>query len=107
MVATIGAVFDNVDAYTSGVSTEYTNTVLVGYDGPARTQAQTLAAAKAMQERYKFRHPMPDLVRIRRPEQRPFLAAPFKDGFEGANKALMIDKANDKNTPRQRKAMCQ
>ncbi|MBU6374322.1 MAG: fused MFS/spermidine synthase [Alphaproteobacteria bacterium] len=107
MVATLGAVFANVDAYTSGPSTEYANTVLIAYDGPAKTDAAILAAAQRLQAAHKFRHPLPELVRARRIEPRPYLAAPFRDGFEEANKALMIDKANDKNTPRQRKAMCQ
>jgi spermidine synthase len=106
LLATIGAVFQNVDAYMTGASTEYANTVLVGYDGPARTNAQITAVGKALQAKHKFRHPLPDILRSRRPERRPFLAAPFRDGFPTANKALMIDKANDKNTPRQRKAMC-
>jgi len=107
MVATLGTVFAHVDAYTSGPSTEVANTVLVAYDGPAKTDAEIMAAARRLQAAHKFRHPLPELVRARRIEPRPFLAAPFRDGFEEANKALMIDKANDKNTPRQRKAMCQ
>jgi len=107
MVATLGAVFANVDAYASGAQTDYVNTVLIAYDGPPRSDADIAAAAAALQARHGFRHPLGDIVRVRRIERRPFGAAPFRDGFETANKALMIDKANDKNTPRQRKEMCQ
>lgn len=107
MVATLGAVFQNVDAYSTGAASEFVNTVLVAYDGPARTDAELRATANALQARWKFRHAMPELIRVRRIEKRPFTAAPFRDGFPEANTALMIDKANDKNTPRKRKAMCQ
>lgn len=107
MVATLQAVFTNVDAYASGQDTEFQNTVLVAYDGPRLTRAQVAARARAMQRRYRFRHDLTALAAVRRPLTAQSGAQPLRDGFEGANTALMIDRANDRNTPRQRRAACE
>jgi spermidine synthase len=107
MVATLRTVFANVDAYATDADTEFQNTVLVAYDGPRLTAAQVAARARALQRRHRFRHDLTLLAAGRRPLTAPPTAQPLRDGFDGANTALMIDRANDRNTPRQRRAACE
>jgi spermidine synthase len=42
------------------------NIVVVAYDGPARPQAEVAQAAQALQDRYRFRYPLPELLTGRR-----------------------------------------
>lgn len=103
IAATLAATFDNVDAYPSGQG--LSNTVLIAYDGP-RAGVETLRArAAGLEKRHQLRHPLAAIIDARRIESGPF-AEPLRDGFEGANAALMIDKANSKDTPRARREQC-
>lgn len=106
MVATLQTVFANVDAFASGLDTESQNTVLCAYDGPRLSAAEITARAKALQARHAFRHGLPAIAAVRRPIAKRSKAQPLRDGFSEANTALMIDRANDKDTPRQRRAAC-
>jgi spermidine synthase len=42
------------------------NIVVVAYDGEARPMAQIQQAAQALQDRYRFRYPLPELLTARR-----------------------------------------
>ena len=59
-VATIGAVFPNVDFFRSSG-----NIVIVGYDGPRRKWDELLRVAKERQEKYKFRYDLTELLERR------------------------------------------
>lgn len=59
-VATLKSVFDNVDLFNADG-----NVVAIAYDGPPPPQAALEARAAALQRRYDFRHPLPDLLAIR------------------------------------------
>jgi len=61
MIATLQAVFTNVDTYEIAGSV-----IAIAYDGPAKTQAALLARATALQTRYRFTHALPALARSRR-----------------------------------------
>ena len=50
-IATLKSVFPSVDLYDGGG-----NVVAVGYDGPPLRQAELLARAAKVQERYKLRY---------------------------------------------------
>lgn len=104
MAATLKEVFGNVDAYRTGEGVA--NSVLVAYEGAPKTNAEIMARAEALQRRWRFAHPLPAMVRLREPLHGPFGAEPLRDGFNPANTLLAIDKANDANTPRQRRAEC-
>lgn len=106
MVATLQSVFANVDAFASGMDTDSQNTVLCAYDGPPLTQAELNARASLLQRRHRFRHSLVPIAATRRTLARA-TAQPLRDGFTEANTALMIDRANDRNTPRQRRAQCE
>ncbi len=60
-LATIGAVFDNIDTYQAGG-----NIVAIAYDGPAKSDAALAARAEALQRARSFPHALPALVRDRR-----------------------------------------
>ena len=60
MLATLQAVFDNVDTYEIAGSV-----IAIAYDGPAKTQAALMARATALQNQYRFTHPLPALARGR------------------------------------------
>jgi spermidine synthase len=60
MIATLQAVFDNVDTYEIAGSV-----IAISYDGPPKTQAALLARATALQNQYRFTHALPMLARSR------------------------------------------
>ncbi|WDI32958.1 fused MFS/spermidine synthase [Hyphococcus flavus] len=64
-IATIGAVFDNVDLYKAGG-----NMVAVAYNGPHREKDDLLAAAQAQQDKHGFRYDIAAMIdeRVRTPE---------------------------------------
>lgn len=102
MLATIAAVFDNVEILPSTGA----NAVIIGYDGPKLSERDLIARAAGLQKSYAFRHPLPEIVAQRRIPQGP-LIEPMRDGFPEANASLMIDKANSRDTPRARREMCE
>jgi spermidine synthase len=61
MVATLQSVFDNVDTFDIAGSV-----IALAYDGPAKPSAALTARATALQNQYRFTHPLPQLVRSRR-----------------------------------------
>lgn len=61
MVATLQSVFENVDTFDIAGSV-----IAMAYDGPAKSSAALAARATALQNQYRFTHPLPQLVRARR-----------------------------------------
>ena len=64
-IATIGAVFDNVDLYKAN-----NNMVAVAYNGPHREKTELREAARARQDAYEFRYDIADMIkeRVRTPK---------------------------------------
>jgi spermidine synthase len=108
LIATLRKVFTHVDVYRDpGDSAEWANTVVVAYDGKAKTDAELRAAAQSLQNQYKPRYPLTELAKVRKPATGRLNAKPLTDRFSKANELLNIDKANSKNTPRMRRAQCE
>lgn len=60
-LATVGAVFENVDLYDAGG-----NVVMIAYDGPRRGQSELLSTARRLDAEFKFKYPLSVLVSQRR-----------------------------------------
>jgi spermidine synthase len=88
--ATLKSVFAAVDLYDGGG-----NVVAVGYDGPQVPQAEMLARAKKMQERYKLRYDLTKLVAERRVLARP-QGKILTDDFAPVETMRAIEKNNEK-----------
>ena len=76
MVATARAVFQNVDLYHAGPSR-----VLMAYDGAAKSDAQLLARANALQRAHDLRYPIADMLGERRANVSTGGAQAFTDDF--------------------------
>lgn len=90
-IATLKAVFDNVDTYQADG-----NVVAVAYDGPAKTTAQLQARAGQLQTSYRFRHPLQPLFAARRtvPARPP--GRVLTDDFAPVESLRAIDRHNDR-----------
>jgi spermidine synthase len=91
-VATIKAVFDNVDFYEGGG-----NIVVLAYDGPPRTDAELARVAAERQAKYGFRYDLPGLLK------RKFAPAydivdPLTDDFAPVEYLKAIARHNEKQT---------
>ena len=60
-LATVGAVFENVDLYDAGG-----NVVMIAYDGPKRGQSELLSAAGRLDAEFRFKYPLSVLISQRR-----------------------------------------
>ena len=90
-IATLLAVFDSVEFYVAGG-----NVVTVAYDGPQRTEVELRVQGEALQEKYGFRYPLPELLKARR-----FLAElpqeePLTDDFAPVEALRAIERHNEK-----------
>jgi spermidine synthase len=88
--ATLQSVFPSVDLYDGGG-----NVVAVGYDGPPVPQAELLARAAKVQERYKLRYDLTKLAAERRVLTRPE-GKILTDDFAPVETMRAIDKNNEK-----------
>ena len=88
--ATLKSVFPSVDLYDGGG-----NVVAVGYDGPQLPQAELLARAAKMQERYKLRYDLTKLVADRRVFSKP-AGKILTDDFAPVETMRAIAKNNEK-----------
>ena len=88
--ATLKSVFASVDLYDGGG-----NVVAVGYDGPQIPQAELLARAAKVQERYKLRYDPTKLVAERRVLSRP-TGKVMTDDFAPVETMRAIEKNNEK-----------
>ena len=90
-VATMRAVFDQVDMYPAGG-----NVVLVAYDGPKRSRAALDTRAAQLQNAHAFAYPLPDLVSARRQLVSPLDGKILTDDFAPANMLKAIEQRNRK-----------
>jgi spermidine synthase len=92
-VATIGAVFPNVDFYRSSG-----NIVIVGYDGPRRKWDELVRVAKERQERYKFRYDLVELLERRYQPTWNKSRKPLTDDFAPVEYLKAIERNNEKRS---------
>jgi len=88
--ATLRTVFPSVDLYDGGG-----NVVAVGYDGPQMPQAELLARAAKVQDRYKLRYDLTKLAAERRVLTRP-TGKVMTDDFAPVETMRAIEKNNEK-----------
>ena len=88
--ATLKSVFPSVDLYDGGG-----NIVAVGYDGPLLSQAELLARAAKVQERYKLRYDPTKLAAERRVLTKP-TGKILTDDFAPVETMRAIEKNNEK-----------
>jgi spermidine synthase len=88
--ATLRSVFPSVDLYDGGG-----NVVAVGYDGPQIPQAELLARAAKVQERYKLRYSLSALAAERRILGRP-TGKVLTDDFAPVETLRAIEQKNEK-----------
>ena len=88
--ATLKSVFPSVDLYDGGG-----NIVAVGYDGPQLSQAELLARAARVQERYKLRYDLTKLAAERRVLSRP-TGKVLTDDFAPVETMRAIEQKNEK-----------
>ena len=88
--ATLNSVFPSVDLYDGGG-----NVVAVGHDGPQLTQADLLARAAKVQERFKPRYNLTKLASERRVLSRP-TGKILTDDFAPVETLRAIEKNNEK-----------
>ncbi len=92
-VATIGAVFDNLDFYEGSG-----NIVVVAYDGPKRDPAELKRIAAERQAEYGFRYDLTKLVDRRYAPEYDATAKPLTDDFAPVEYLKAIDRHNAKQT---------
>ena len=92
-VATIGAVFPNVDFFRSSG-----NIVIVGYDGPRRKWDELLRVAKERQEKYKFRYDLTELLERRYQPAWNKSRNPLTDDFAPVEYLKAIKRNNEKRS---------
>jgi len=88
--ATLKSVFPSVDLYDGGG-----NVVAVGYEGPQLPQAELLARAAKVQERYKLRYDLTKLAAERRVLSRP-TGKVLTDDFAPVETMRAIEQKNEK-----------
>lgn len=108
LAASLREVFGNVQAFSTGAAANIpSNVVLIAYQGKPKSAAELAQRAAVLQKQFGFRHSLPDLVAGGKPAVFDAKAPAFRDDRNSANTLLMIDKANSKNTPRQRREECE
>ena len=90
-VATLTAVFQNVEFYVAGG-----NVVTVAYDGPQRTEVELRVQGEALQEKYGFRYTLPDLLTARRFLGQKPTEEPLTDDFAPVELLRAIEHHNEK-----------
>ena len=90
-IATMRAVFDQVDMYPAGG-----NVVVIAYDGPKRELAALEAHAVELQQGLSLPYPLPELVAARRRLVSPLDGNILTDDFAPANMLKAIAQRNRK-----------
>jgi spermidine synthase len=93
-IATMRAVFANVDEYWTGSTLGTSSVIALAYDGPRKTPQQLSTAAQALQARYRFRHPLPEIVARRREAPLPTGGRVLTDDFAPVESLRSIDRYN-------------
>ncbi len=92
-VATIGAVFPNVDFFRSSG-----NIVIVAYDGPRRKWDDVMRVAEERQEKYKFRYDLVELLERRYQPTWNKSQKPLTDDFAPVEYLKAIERNNEKRS---------
>jgi len=90
-VATLSAVFDNVEFYVAGG-----NVVTVAYDGPPRTEVELRLQGATLQDQHGFRYPLPDMLKARRFLGEQPTEEPLTDDFAPVESLRAIERHNEK-----------
>jgi spermidine synthase len=90
-IATIKAVFENVDLYDGEG-----NVVIVAYDGPSRSEADLMASAEERQHQFRFKYSLPDLISQRQVLTRVPDAQVLTDDFAPVESLKAIERHNQK-----------
>lgn len=90
-VATLRAVFDTVDIFDAAG-----NVVVVAYDGPRKTVDQLSKRADALQAKYNFKYPLPQLVAVRQASIATPKAKVLTDDFAPVEALRATEKHNRK-----------
>jgi len=90
-VATLGAVFDNIEFYVAGG-----NVVTVAYDGPQRTEVELRLQGEALQAQYGFRYPLAEMLDARRFLGEQPTEEPLTDDFAPVESLRAIERHNEK-----------
>ncbi|MGE0629733.1 MAG: spermidine synthase [Hyphomicrobiaceae bacterium] len=90
-LVTMQSVFPNVDVYPAEG-----NIVLVAFKGKSRSSADLQAAARLLQEKYKFKYPLGQLLQPRRIAERIGNVRPLTDDFAPVESLLAIERHNRK-----------
>jgi spermidine synthase len=92
-VATIGAVFDNLEFFESRG-----NIVIVAYDGPKRDDAELRRVAAERQSTYGFRYPLPGILDRRYQPTWDQATEPMTDDFAPVEYLKAIERHNQKQS---------
>jgi spermidine synthase len=92
-VATIGAVFPNIEFFQGGG-----NIVIVGYDGPRKDMAELKRIAAERQKKYDFRYNLVELLDRRYQPAWNKGRAPLTDDFAPVEYLKAIDRHNEKRS---------
>jgi spermidine synthase len=90
-VATIKAVFQNVDLYDADG-----NIVIVAYDGRPRSQSALMSSAREKQNQFGFKYPLPELIAQRRVLNQVPEAKVLTDDFAPVEALKAIERHNRK-----------
>lgn len=97
-IATMRAVFANVDEYWTGTDINATSVIAVAYDGPRKTPQQLATAAQALQTRHRFRHELPAIVARRRDRTAASGGRVLTDDFAPVESLRSIERHNNRRT---------
>jgi spermidine synthase len=97
-IATMRAVFANVDEYWTGTSIGATSVIAVAYDGPRKTPQQLAAAAQSLQTRARFPHALPDIVARRRDRTAASGGRVLTDDFAPVESLRSIERHNNRRS---------
>ena len=90
-VKTLRTVFANIDLYSSRGAG---NVIVVAYLGLARARHELIASAVALQARYRFAYPLPDLLKLRGRLDVPLATKVLTDDFAPVNSLKSIERHN-------------
>ena len=88
-LATIGAVFDNIDLYQAG-----SNVVAIAYNGPKKNKEDLLKNAAQLQKKYGFRYNLGTMIRTRMKTPEWDKDKVLTDDFAPANYLKSIERHN-------------
>ena len=97
-IATMRAVFANVDEYWTGTDINATSVIAVAYDGPRKTPQQLAAAAQGQQNRFRFPHNLTEIVARRRDRSAASGGRVLTDDFAPVESLRSIERHNNRRS---------